>query len=508
MLGLLVVGFVSACCGPTGGTPVQRDLVIVTIGNSYAAGEGTPDMKWNEIGPNALPVVEPIWDLRAVQSGNQSLADEAVQCHRSNNSGPVLAAAALDALNGVSVTFRSFACSGATIDSGILGEHRGIFHRTRNFPLLDRQIDQVRSWMIAEGINNIDALIVYAGGNDVGFGPIIANCLDPFIGDCSTDPETLTLFIAGDGGRVIGFFQLPDAFARLNTAIQAELSPGNTFIAEYPPLVKNKRGRYCDGFDDGFLVESNLDPVPVITLPGYSSRSGTMTIGLGAGTQNISRSENKWVYESVALNLNNAIKTAAETHGWNFMEGIGELGDTHGYCAADRWVNTLKDSWFAQMDMFGAVHPNEKGQEAYGDVLIKHLIEVLGVNDAPDLKLMSMTDDSRAMVGSEEVQFELTFEIEFAPTANQLEDITFEYSINDDFTDSTLLRRGPDIDTHFPELKFRNLFTVRFQESVPTSDRYTGQGPTIFYRWRVDYKKPGLSSRRFESAVRSIDLEI
>jgi hypothetical protein len=82
--------------GPFTQEVTVRDMLIVSIGDSYASGEGNPDVN---------------------RSGDQPAQWVDRRCHRSANSGPAQAAAALERADPhTSVTFLSFACSGATVN--------------------------------------------------------------------------------------------------------------------------------------------------------------------------------------------------------------------------------------------------------------------------------------------------------------------------------------------------------------------------------------------------------
>src|SRR3546814_6617011 len=86
-----------------------KDLLIVSIGDSMASGEGNPD------GYTWVPAL------------NNHITDWVYRrCHRSKTSGHALAAKAIeDASDKTSVTFLSYACSGGTFNSGILGTYEG-----------------------------------------------------------------------------------------------------------------------------------------------------------------------------------------------------------------------------------------------------------------------------------------------------------------------------------------------------------------------------------------------
>jgi len=105
-----------------------RDHLIVSLGDSYASGEGVPDVEGEyairfppcrDAGTFSFrtPCVEQV--VRPVQWSN-------AVCHRSSWAGPAQAALAMERADPHStVTFISLACAGASIDGGLLGPHRG-----------------------------------------------------------------------------------------------------------------------------------------------------------------------------------------------------------------------------------------------------------------------------------------------------------------------------------------------------------------------------------------------
>ena len=124
--------------------------LMVVMGDSYASGEGNPrnvDAWLN----NRSPSFDPYWD------------DE--QCNRSVHGAPAQAALKLErSSKKSSVTLVDVSCSGATVQKGILGPQlRG----------MKSQIEAVND--LVKG-RDIDAIVMSVGGNDVGFGSILASC--------------------------------------------------------------------------------------------------------------------------------------------------------------------------------------------------------------------------------------------------------------------------------------------------------------------------------------------
>jgi len=193
---------------------VARQFQVVAIGDSYGAGEGAPQTDGNYAYSTAsrrwVGAPAAIWD---------SSDSTAARCHRSPRSGFGQAAAMLSstfASENVTIRFRSFACSGASIRFGIepasgtrddgptgggaLTSYCGTAPTGcpgSQTPLAP-QVQQMRS---AFGTTPVDALLVSFGGNDFGFAHTIFLCaITQYLGAlgpgyrCDDDP-TLALML-------------------------------------------------------------------------------------------------------------------------------------------------------------------------------------------------------------------------------------------------------------------------------------------------------------------------
>jgi len=203
-----------------------KDILIVSLGDSYASGEGNPDT------PMMLcnnTVVVSLNDLKACLKTEYTQVESCIsnlgigldtdfvtqllkciqsslsiqhsppswqdaRCHRSAKAGPALAAKMIEDSNPHnSVTFLSLACSGASIATGLLAPYEGRDPKGGMAyapPLvngkLPPQVGEVarllcpvsldQNGRCPQGGRKIDALTISAGGNDVDFGPIIEYC--------------------------------------------------------------------------------------------------------------------------------------------------------------------------------------------------------------------------------------------------------------------------------------------------------------------------------------------
>jgi hypothetical protein len=294
-----------------------QNLVIVSIGDSLAAGEGNP----NSFGLNGA-----VWN--------------STPCHRSNNNGRRFASNRINNMSGVATSFFDFSCSGASIDAGLLGPQT-TDQPDANNGVRPAQIDQVANFQqSANGLNGqpIDILMVSIGVNDANFAPVVTACLLP--GNCTGSTEMNAAL------NVINGAALPNAYDRLGAAIRQRLNVRRVYITEYPNLVSSAPDNLCGS--------SALDA-------GDSSMVG------------ISSTETAFVLTNFIRPLNDRVQQAATRNAWRFVVGPEDTFATHGYCttSARRYVNTLQDSLLRQGNQNGTVHPNVNGHSAYADALVR-----------------------------------------------------------------------------------------------------------------------------------------
>lgn len=296
---------------------VLRDLFIISIGDSFASGEGNPDKSRQ--------------GLRKAR-----WIDE--RCHRSAFAGPAQAALNIERADPhTSVTFISFACSGAELNAGLIsGQQKGS-------RLLQPQLEKV---FAAAGHRSIDALLVSIGGNDANFATLVLKAIQ--LRHAESDAVT-------DSLAKEGLASLPDRFAAMAARLSSPTNQAvvaNVFITEYPDIVRDENRDFCDH------------------SPGIPDL-----------LHGISKAESSWALVRVIKPLNEAVNTAATLNGWNYVDGIltkfgGESSDriAHGFCARDqRWARTFNDSVILQGDQKGTVHPNFEGHVWYARRLVEEL---------------------------------------------------------------------------------------------------------------------------------------
>lgn len=312
------------------------DLLIVSIGDSVASGEGNPDIPGGS----------------AALDGNATWQDR--QCDRSAKSGPALAARQLEESDPhTSVTFVHLACSGARVTGtdvatgGLLTPYEGIIPAAG--VVLPPQVDQLVTLV---GTRPVDALLVSIGANDVSFSSVVKDCII-LLSDCTTG-TTKDAFDVLLQDLPLHYIELaerldPAAFSLPGPTI---VPANRVFLSEYFDPTTTETGAW-----DLRCVSTNLNKI------------------WGLGYAQVTDSEAQWASTYVGAKLNAAVVAATVRHGWHFVGGIGAQFKGHGYCAAVPWVVSIESSFSDQSDAFaffdknGAFHPNNAGHTAYGTAL-------------------------------------------------------------------------------------------------------------------------------------------
>ena len=196
-----------------------KDYLVVAMGDSYSSGEGNPTAFDSGVSDSAL--------AEAIANNGAGWSEggywDHANCHRSTRSGVASAAIDLEQADPhSSVTFIYLACSGAQIDSGILGIKDGYLDGPE-----EPQVVQAHALTLARG-REIDALLLGIGGNDIGFVPIVAECalqVDCFLSTEQTPGLTIPNLPVTDASSPVD----PGALAALTLKPDAgfpDLAPG------------------------------------------------------------------------------------------------------------------------------------------------------------------------------------------------------------------------------------------------------------------------------------------
>jgi lysophospholipase L1-like esterase len=319
-------------------TVTPKDWLIAVLGDSYGSGEGNPDVSRKRRR----------WPLRDKRSRWEDR-----QCHRSAKSGAAQAAAKVEkADERSSVTFLHLSCSGATIESGLLGDHAGA---APNADKKRKKKPQVQELQELLGERTPDALLISIGGNDIGFAKIVRSCL--FRPNChKPGKKARKTFEAG-------IRKLPGRYAKLARALDPlGITASRVVITGYPDATR---------YDDREVCGKGKRPKLLHEAPRLPRRF------------RISAKEARWASETVSATLNRTLRSLARSRGWTFVGGHIGPSRRHGDCAKNPWFVTWDEAKRRQESRTrifspGILHPNERGHRAYRDAML-HALRKLGV---------------------------------------------------------------------------------------------------------------------------------
>lgn len=381
------------------------DLLVVGLGDSFAAGDGNPDIpvrfsreriadyglsdensrpigyparvgSWRQIGDSAFIEQNPRW------------LDQA--CHRSLYSHQLRAALQLAIEDPHrAVTFVSYACSGAEIVDGLFLRYKGHEwvpnppdlsqisaaaqaqcgrHEARAYDLpeayhLRGKIPQLKGGLVLRKCDpdvarRIDLMLLSIGGNDIGFSRLLANAV---LAD-----QSLLRSIGGWFGEVYGFLdanaqldRLELLYRSLNRAIHNILhipwgESDRIIVTAYPRLTLLADGNtVCPDGRAGMTV------VPDFALSEIKARdSGVAAARLDHVMEDASR-QNGWTFASSHLQAflgrgicagwsDNALSTADDLR---LPRKIGSVWEPYNpadwkpYASRQRWFRTPNDAF-------------------------------------------------------------------------------------------------------------------------------------------------------------------
>jgi lysophospholipase L1-like esterase len=386
---------------PAGAGPVQsttivlRDILVVSIGDSAASGEGNPDkpgrpkgfdpdLGWWDLIPivGAYTLASGLLDaLRNVVKKKLTTLNRALgftmemdpepvwlepRAHRSLRSGHAIAARMVEkARPGTVVTFLPFGRSGATIETGLIGAGRG---PEDNFVFNLSEIDEIARTI---GKRRIEALLIYIGINDIGITDVLTNLTQ---GDISWIP-----FVGGDDGahratahtnatHVIDH-QFPGKFKKLADEIKERLNVRHVYLCEYPSglfddqFATPKAG--CGLFSSDF--DMDISPADARTIQAINNE---LNDGLSQAVKDINNRPN------------DGLSQGADDNKWFYVTNIANRFRGKGYCTdvwVDRAFNQAEESLGFQGDTEGTVHPNGRGHQIIAEevaaMLLKHTVD-------------------------------------------------------------------------------------------------------------------------------------
>lgn len=437
-----------------------RDLLIAGLGDSIAAGEGNPDRPvalsdegfcFRRFGTGSeyyRPGRATYKGDRTCEAGNsspQNLAEwsrlgarwMSQACHRSLYSYQLRTALALAIENPhVSVTFLPLACTGATIENGVLGSQRARELNCtpdRSCPsTVTAQITQLQNHLAAARKarpgRNLDLVLLTVGANDIDFSGLVANVI------IDANRERV-LF----GGGVISSVEsaeaalqrtLPGGFAKLRAALKPMVGGdlSRVVFVSYGHPALRADGAACPGGQAGFDVH------PSFRLDGDRMRrvadfvSARFLPALKGIVQNspdrmtfVDAHQQAFVGHGVCARSDQdpefdraCFLPDAKTFNASPVEGATEpmtcgasASEFRPYAPRARWIRTANDSYFVAMTFpeglpstlqptdihdatwgvvsavyGGAVHPTAEGHAAMADAAVASARQVLNLGAA------------------------------------------------------------------------------------------------------------------------------
>jgi hypothetical protein len=443
-----------------------RDLLIAGMGDSIAAGEGNPDRPiqlsdegfcFRRLGSGSeyyRPGRANFGGVRTCES-SRSAAEDFSQwsrlgarwmsqaCHRSLYSYQFRTALALAVENPhVAVTFLPLACTGASIDSGMLSSRRAReLNCTTDKPCpatVPAQVAQLQQYLTGARRGHpdrlIDMVLLTVGANDIDFSGLVANVIIDSTGERVLLGRSVIQSV--DGAESTLSRTLPRDFAKLRTALKPMVGGdlSRVVFVSYGHPALRADGTPCAGGQTGFDVHPSfkLDGERLRQVSDFVSRrflpalKGIAQCTAGTICQNPQADRFTFVDAHQQAFLGRGVcarsdqdpefdKACFLTEGKTFatspVQGATEpltcgasVSEFRAYAPRARWMRTANDSYFVAMtypeglpltqqpsDIHdatwgiisavygGAVHPTAEGHAAMADAALPAARAVLGL---------------------------------------------------------------------------------------------------------------------------------
>lgn len=337
-------------------------VTIIGLGDSFMSGEGAPVVEgtFNAQGTSGtqeqwsdgLPF-SPSRSLGLDAATRTRLEREARACHR-GAAGLGLAVGDLQrSWPFIGFVHQSFACSGALVKHAIDTGYSGpggcsrLSGQAKSDCLavtddvasdsIQPQLPEALAFLASQQLAP-DAVVFSIGGNDLGFGHVIEDCLGSVGGGCEAQDSAARRALAA------GTASLPGEYDRLATALtRAGIPDSAVFLTQYPNPLRRTNNDLCAGleFDDA-LMRFIADEEAAF-----------------AG--------------QVHTTMNQMVTAGANRHGWRLISSHVGTENTHGMCTGSAaWFNDTKSALATQgADLpspfpginisAGMVHPNRLG---------------------------------------------------------------------------------------------------------------------------------------------------
>ncbi len=336
-----------------------RNILVVALGDSYASGEGNPRNVQAWVRSGLAGSFDPYWD------------DD--DCHRSARGAPAQAALMLEnSSTTTSVTLVDVSCSDATVNQGVLGPQT-------NASQTASQLEQARAIV---GSRPVDLVTISIGGNDVGFGSILASCA--LNSDCPLTRASrapLSAYPTVQEGVQAETAALPAKFRRVAACLGgaactlangSKVSPlvlapsARVLPTLYPDITRAANGQPCSYFtiaakDFAWARGTMLTPTPTNPYPYPLARGGSASLSVAQGS------------------LNQQVAATSVLPGWlpvtSTWSASGDSTVGHGVCAQD-------DSWAFGATLLSSLpgasfHPNVEGQQVLAKAIARAMQSAL-----------------------------------------------------------------------------------------------------------------------------------
>lgn len=254
-----------------------KDKLIVGLGDSYAAGEGNPDIPAKFTRGKAEKDLILGVEIRDAPSRDE---DSEVgwldrRCHRSMYSYQFKTALHLALTNPQeAITYVSYSCSGATTDEIFEKRQKSIEGGGR----LSKQLEALRKVLGYEGNQprEIDYLLLSTGGNDIGFGKYVAYVVTSGLalriiaggineGELKKSGEKFReTLITGKGNTQGNYPRLHTALLHKAEGIkikgcEAGKPCDRILLTPYPDIFMNEKGEACEAKRGEFDIPFHAD---------------------------------------------------------------------------------------------------------------------------------------------------------------------------------------------------------------------------------------------------------
>ncbi len=392
-------------------TMTLKDILICTIGDSYASGEGNPDEPLvTTAGIRAYADMGALRTLIAIRDDSQDFTPELELAtwqeplaHRSYKAGHTLAA---EATNGsyadmqVVTTHFSVARSGASIHRGLIGpnlhiappswrqpmrKNRRMYDTTLNTGWHDVEsneigflddllnIGQIQELEQTIGGRRPDFLLLTIGGNDCGW-------IGGFTKIIETDPNDGAEEVSTLVSRIIDRHLENDLIMLDERLSQMPQQPRHILLTLYP------LGFFGDGTSDAPNTNRNCGIFDAITSPSDSDSVWGIDDDEAAIIKKLANSLNnrlrKFVLNQNIRNTNSISNPNLRKRHftWHIVDGVDTDFESRGYCSINTLFVSAEKSFLRQNDWNGIMHPNSRGHDVYARRIAEKIRAILNNN--------------------------------------------------------------------------------------------------------------------------------